>query len=210
MLDGVDTEAIHVSFADPVAVSFDEGVDDIRADGVIIIGVVLETIHVTVLVLGIGVVVTHLPATVVPVLVAELDRNGTIIAPEISEIELSIVRIEVTELARIKPVIARMIDHDIEDDADRKRMPFLFKAVSRLDEFDEVLLRPEMWIDPQVVTDVVAMIGVCIVLKNRRKPDGGAPKAGNITEVPGDALYGTAVEGVRCGDALGSICSRRN
>ncbi len=53
-----------------------------------------------------------------------------------------------------------MIDHDIEDDADRKRMPIFPKPVSRLDEFDQVLLRPEMRIDPEVVIDVVAVIGV--------------------------------------------------
>src|SRR3977135_82074 len=96
-----------------------------------------------------------------------------------------------------------MIDHDIEDDADRKRMPVLPKPVSRLDEFDQVLLRPEMRIDPQVVVDVVAVVGVRVVFKDRRQPDGGASEAGNVIEVPDHDLDAADGEAARHSEAHG-------
>jgi hypothetical protein len=40
-----------------------------------------------------------------------------------------------------------------------------------------------MRIDIQVIVDVVAMVGIRVVFKDRRQPDGGAAEVGNVVKV---------------------------
>ena len=58
-----------------------------------------------------------------------------------------------------------------------------------------------MWIDAQIVIDVVAVIGIGVILENWREPDGSATQPGDVVQVPCNALYVPSEESVGSVDA---------
>src|SRR6202011_753587 len=114
-----DTESIDVSFADPVRVGCYQGIDDIRANCVVVICVVLQPGDVHMLVFRSMIKVSHLAATMVPVLVAQLRGNRPVSAAEIAERKHLVLEVEIRKSALVKPVVAGMVDDDVENDTDR-------------------------------------------------------------------------------------------
>jgi hypothetical protein len=78
----VDSEAVNVGFADPVGVCLDEGIDDVGAGRVVVVGVVLECRYVSELVFRGRVEVAHLSPPVVPVGVPQLCGHWPVGLPE--------------------------------------------------------------------------------------------------------------------------------
>jgi hypothetical protein len=68
--------------------------------------------------------------------------------------------------------------------------------VRGVDQIDQVLLGAEARIDAQVIVDVVAVIGLAVVLEDGRQPDGRAAEAGDVIEMPLDAFESTAEKDV--------------
>ena len=209
MFHGIDAEAVDIGFADPVTVGLNEGVNDRRTDGVVIVGVVLQPGNIAVLVLGVTVVILDIATPVIPVTVAKLGRYWPVGPAKIAERENDVVLIGMAYPARIEPVVARMIDHNIENDPDGEGLTVSLEAVRGLNEIDEVLFRPEMRVDSEVIVGVVAVIGARVVFEDRRQPDRCAAKAGDVVEMPGHAFDGAAVKTVRRGNA-GRAASARH
>jgi len=94
-----------------------------------------------------------------------------------------------------------MIDDHVENDTNGKWMAVLLEIVCSVDEIDEILFGSEMGIDAKVIVDVVAVVGVVVVLEYRREPDGRTAEAGDVIEVAADAFNIAAEEGIRSFDA---------
>src|SRR5215813_2394641 len=62
-----------------------------------------------------------------------------------------------------------------------------------------------MWIDAQIVIDVVAVIRIGVILENRREPDGSAAEPGDVVQVACNALYVSSEERVGSVDAGSSV-----
>src|SRR5262249_39825742 len=107
----------------------DEGIDDVRTDGVVVIGVVLETGDVGVLVFRSVIEIAYFAAPMIPVFIAKFGGNGAVAFSEIPKGEHLIVKIEEPESALVKPVVAGMINDDIENDTDGKWMAVLLEIV---------------------------------------------------------------------------------
>src|SRR3954464_6946638 len=75
-----------------------------------------------------------------------------------------------------------------------------------VDEVDQVLLCAEVWVNLEVVVDVIAVISIGIVLKDRRQPDGRASQAGDVVEIVFDAPESPAVEQLTRGNTRGPPC----
>jgi hypothetical protein len=120
VLDRIDAKAVHVRFADPIAVGCDGGIDDVRTDGVVIIGIVLEAGDVAVLVFRSAIEIAYLAAPMIPVFIAKFGGNRAVTPAEIPKGKNLIVELEERDSALVKPVVARMIDDDIENDTDGK------------------------------------------------------------------------------------------
>src|SRR6185436_18536644 len=167
--------------------------------------------EVAVLVLGIAVPARggDVASAVVVVRIPELGGEGTVASAPAAERELQIVGVVRSSQTRIGPVVAGMVDHHVEDDAQRMGLPVLLVGVSGGHEVDQVLLGAEARIDAEVVVDVVTVVGAGIVLEDRREPDGGAAEPGDVVEVPRDAADLAAVEVVGRGHARRSACAER-
>ena len=87
MLDGVDAKAVDVGLADPVTVGLDNGVDDLRADGIIVIGIVLQSNDVAELIFRGDVKVSDLAAAMVPIGIARLGGNWLAAFAKAAEVE---------------------------------------------------------------------------------------------------------------------------
>src|SRR5262249_16743501 len=133
-------------------------------------------------------------AAIVVVGIAQLDGDGSIVPSTKTEVELFVVEVEVRHVAGIGPIVTRVVDDHVENDADRARLPIFLKIVGGLDEINQVLLGTEVRINVEIVVDVVTVIGAGVIFENGREPDGGATQAGNVIEVPGDAFDLSAVE----------------
>src|SRR5262249_48164892 len=167
-------------------------------DQVIIIGVILKRRNVAVLVLRCAVVIAYLPAAVIPVFVAEFGGNRTIRAAEISKRKDLIVEVKKAETTLVEPIVARVIDHHIQYDANGKRMAVLLKIMSGFNQINQVLLRTKVGVNAKVIVDVVTVICVGVVLEYRREPNRCAAQTSNVIQVSRDALDVTAEECIRC------------
>src|SRR6201987_4244376 len=58
-----------------------------------------------------------------------------------------------------------------------------------------------MWIDAQIVIDVVAVIGIGVILETWRELDGSATQPGDVVQVACNALYVPSEESVGSADA---------
>src|SRR5205807_410560 len=106
-------------------------------------------------------------AAMVPILVAELDRNRAVHMSKIPERKRLIVEVEVAESALVKPVVAGMVDHDVENDPDGEGLPVFRKSMGGVDQIDQVLCSAEVRIEAKVVRNVVPMVRVRVVLEHR-------------------------------------------
>src|SRR5262249_19549203 len=131
--------------------------------------------------------------------VAQLSRDRPILPPPEPERKLRVVTVVVRHAARIRPVVARVIDDDVENDAHRRSA-----SMRRVDEVDEVLLGTEVRIDVQIVADVVAVVRALIVLEDRGEPDRRTSQSGDVIEVLRDPADRAAVEVIRHPDAGGA------
>src|SRR6266481_8515023 len=168
MLGRIHPKTIDVGLANPVAVRLDQGIDDVRADRVVVVGVVLQGGYVAALDLRIAVVVSNLAAAMIPVRVAQFGRHGTIGASPEAKRKLLVIGIVVWRIAWVSPIIARVIYHHVEDDTHRPRLPIFLKTVSSVDKVDEIFLGAEVGVDSQIVADVVPVIPTRIVLEHWR------------------------------------------
>src|SRR5262249_31609635 len=136
-----------VGLADPVTVSLYEYVDQFGTGLVVVIGIVLKADDVTEPGFWIGVPMLNLPSTVIIVRIAEIYWYGAVVASPEGEIEPLVVGIPVGEVTRVRPVITRMVDDDIQDNADGIRCPVPLVVMGSLDKLHEVLLSAEVRID---------------------------------------------------------------
>ena len=178
MFDSIDSKTVHVGLAHPITVGLDEGIDYLRSDRVIVGRIILQRIDVSMLPLRVPVipVLRDLALSVVTLGVPQIVRDRPVGAPPGSEVKALIVRIVVGKVARIAPVIARVIDDYVENDSHRPRLTVERERMRGIDEIDQVLLGAEVRIYVEVVVDVVSVIGIRVVLENRREPDSRAPK----------------------------------
>ncbi len=87
-----------------------------------------------------------------------------------------------------------MVDHHVENDAQRMRASVPLVGVGGVYQVDQILFGAEVRVDAEIAVDVVAVVRAGIVLEDRRQPDGRAAEAGDVVEVPGDAAELAAVE----------------
>src|SRR5437764_9415585 len=110
--------------------------------------------------------ILNLTAPMVNVLIAEFDRERPVGKTKCIQRKLLVLKVLVGGVERILPVVAGVVENDVEEDAH-------IAFVGRRDQVDKVLLCPEAWIDVHVVLNRVAMIvpgsgrGSAIVLENR-------------------------------------------
>jgi hypothetical protein len=134
VLHRVHAESVDVRLTDPIAVDLAENIDDFVAGRVVVVGIVLERDDVAVLVFGIRIVSARAAdgaASMVEAVVAKLDGNRPVVsAPEFQR-KLPILEIPIGKISRIGPVVAGVIDDDVENDAHRRIAP-----VRRLDQVD--------------------------------------------------------------------------
>src|SRR4051812_34961462 len=113
---------------------------------VVVVRVVLQTDNVSVLVLRVAVPTTvgDLSTAVVQVRVPELGRDWPIAPSPIAEVKLPIVGIGVRHVAWVEPVVAGVVDDDIQDDPEWPRFTVTSEMVCRFDEVDQILLRTKV------------------------------------------------------------------
>src|SRR5262249_49073436 len=165
---------------------------------------------VAVLVLGCGVVIAYFPAAVIPVLVAEFSEYRTIRAAEISKRKDLIVEVKKAEPTLVEPIIARVIDHHIQNDANGKSMAVLLEIMGGFNQINQVLLRTKVGVNAKVIVNVVTMICVGVVLEDRREPNRRAAQTSNVIQVSRDAFDVTAEECIRCRYANGAATTCDN
>ena len=113
-----------------------------------------------------------LPPPVVKIRVAEFFRNRQVRVAPVAERELLVVGIVITDVAGVVPIVPRVVDDHVQDDAKGKRLPVLRVGVGSLDEVNQVLLGAETRVHIQVVVNVIAMVSVSP--EDRTQPNRGA------------------------------------
>src|SRR5829696_6642014 len=89
---------------------------------------------------------------------------------------------------RVEPVRSRVVEDDIEDDAQPAPMRLA-------DELHEIVARPEPRIDLEEVLDAIAVVGVemAALLEHGAEPDRGRAEVAQVVKLRGDAGDGAAL-----------------
>src|SRR4051794_25180805 len=99
---------------------------------------------------GIGYIATP----VIKLWVTQFDGNGVPVGMERAKFKLNVIK-ELLWSSLVFPVVARMIDHHVENNPNRERLAILLEIMSRINKFDQVVLGSEMRINFQVVVGIV-------------------------------------------------------
>jgi hypothetical protein len=72
----------------------------------------------------------------IEVFIAQLNWERPIWAPPISKWKLLVVAVLVGHISGIEPVISRVVDDHVKDDANRERLAVFFETMSGINELD--------------------------------------------------------------------------